>query len=222
MTTTTADKGELLPLPDGECCEWLQHGRRVNAFPHPKKPMSEQSDYERKYWVPKGYDAAPLFTADQMREYALANMNRRATTAQAKGAMTDDEITALAVEHENEPSDRLKHSVEFDHPSLIKFARAIEQRTDHATATAEIAKRDAEIARLVQAVADHMTVRGEYFAELTTLRAQLAEAQKARCPNLMPVITWLKNGCNVADAITELELYQYDRDAAMQSAQEKV
>ena len=31
---------------------------------------------------------------------------------------------------------------------------------------------------------------------------------EATLPNLEPVISWLKNGCNVDDAIKELEIYQ--------------
>lgn len=31
---------------------------------------------------------------------------------------------------------------------------------------------------------------------------------EATLPHLWPVIRWLKNGCDMADAITELELYE--------------
>lgn len=63
---------ELPPLPEGECSEWLQNGKRVNAFPHPARPFTS---YDKPYWEAKGYSCAPLFTADQMREYGQAWRN---------------------------------------------------------------------------------------------------------------------------------------------------
>ena len=47
-----------------------------------------------------------------------------------------------------------------------------------------------------------------------TLKNGLQYLLDHQCPNLSPVINWLKNGCDVKEAIKELEIYQsqyYDR-----------
>nr|WP_319566272.1 hypothetical protein [uncultured Rhodoferax sp.] len=56
----------LPPLPEGECSEWLQHGKRVNAFPYPARPFTS---HDAPYWAARGYSKAPLFTAAQMTEF---------------------------------------------------------------------------------------------------------------------------------------------------------
>ena len=59
-----------IPLPEPVACQWLQHGQVVNAFNHPPGDRCRW-DYDG-YWAKKGYDKAPLFTADQLRAYGEA------------------------------------------------------------------------------------------------------------------------------------------------------
>lgn len=82
---TSAPK--LPALPEGECSEWLQYGKRVNAFPHPALPVAERNDFSRKHWQERGYDAAPLFTASQM----LAAMAQAAREQRERDAALCDD-----------------------------------------------------------------------------------------------------------------------------------
>jgi hypothetical protein len=92
------EEQELPPLPTEECSEWLQHGKRVNAFPHRVRPMIERGANDRAYWEAKGFDAAPLFTADQMREYGRQCASL-AKPQPVGGALTIDQIEHEAAVH---------------------------------------------------------------------------------------------------------------------------
>jgi hypothetical protein len=54
-------------LPESEFCAWMHKGEAVNAFNHGVGDRARW-DYDG-YWSKKGFDRAPLFTADQMRDY---------------------------------------------------------------------------------------------------------------------------------------------------------
>lgn len=54
----------------------------------------------------------------------------------------------------------------------------------------------------------------ERYARLFAAAPDLLEA----LPNLTSVIAWLRNGCEVKHAITELEIYQHRINAAMTRA----
>ena len=57
---------ELPPLPESQFCAWVQHGKVVNAFMH---GVGDKSRWDHDgHWAAKGYDRAPLFTAEQYRE----------------------------------------------------------------------------------------------------------------------------------------------------------
>lgn len=188
---------ELLPLPEGECSEWLQHGQRVNAFPYPKKPMSEQCENERKYWVPKGFDAAPLFTADQMREYALANLQAakpadHCMCDHCKDGVLHDSDCAV---HNKGVPDLLGpcdcSAKPADAPGSLPVVAYVSGRyerdgyndeitaflpiatalTDHAQATAELAKRDEIIERYSMCIRENQ-------AEIERLRDKLEQVKQ--------------------------------------------
>lgn len=68
--TPSASTGEdgLPELPKDEFCAWLLNGRVANAFTH---GVGDRAIWDRdQYWSGKGYDRAPLFTADQTRQFA--------------------------------------------------------------------------------------------------------------------------------------------------------
>ena len=48
----------------------------------------------------------------------------------------------------------------------------------------------------------------EPIGAYNTLKDGIEYLFKHQCPNLGPVINWLKNGCDVQEAIKELEIYQ--------------
>ena len=52
-------------LPKSEYCAWLQHGEKVNAFPH---GCDDWKDTHDGYWTAKGYSKAPLYTAVALTE----------------------------------------------------------------------------------------------------------------------------------------------------------
>lgn len=58
---------EGLPgLPESKFCAWLQNGQVVNAFTH---GVGEKARWDHDgHWASKGYDRAPLYTAEQYRQ----------------------------------------------------------------------------------------------------------------------------------------------------------
>ncbi len=59
------DEG-LPALPESEFCAWLQNGQVVNAFTH---GVGEKARWDHDgHWASKGYDRAPLYTAEQYRQ----------------------------------------------------------------------------------------------------------------------------------------------------------
>lgn len=62
----------------------------------------------------------------------------------------------------------------------------------------------------VQAEATRQAARHmeERERELIAEVARAVEAERAKFPNLMPVIQWLENGCDPKEAAKELRFYQ--------------
>ena len=95
----------------------------------------------------KGHPARIGFTADQMRDYALANMSR-ATTAQATPA--GEEVGLPIFGTVQTVQGQTAYVLILDREAKIPTYAKL---TDHATATAEIAKRDAERLKSIAEVA---------------------------------------------------------------------
>ena len=97
---------EMPDLPQGECSEWLQPGRRVNAFPWPYRPFDES---ERRHWEPKHYSRAPLYTADQTRAYALAARAQvEAECEKMRAALNQAEACMSIVEPRSDKAEYLR------------------------------------------------------------------------------------------------------------------
>lgn len=100
--TPSASTGEdgLPELPKDMFCAWLHNGRVANAFTH---GVGDRDIWDRdQYWSRKGYDRAPLYTADQMRQFA-----RDAVAADRRARISADQWAALEAAREHLEAARL-------------------------------------------------------------------------------------------------------------------
>lgn len=73
--TPSSSADELPLLPESKFCAWLHHGKVVNAFSH---GVGDRASWDRDgYWSKKGYDRAPLYTAEQVQEAIAADRRAR-------------------------------------------------------------------------------------------------------------------------------------------------
>jgi hypothetical protein len=82
---------ELPPLPESEFCAWMQDDRVMNAFPW---GVGDPAKWDHDgHWAAKRFRREPLFTANQMHAYVLADRASRSRAASEPG-----EVARLAEE----------------------------------------------------------------------------------------------------------------------------
>lgn len=172
---------ELLPLPTAELLHAGDSGEWSGLIWGEREIRQHIKFCEEKPSVENWWE--PLFTADQMREYAIANLQAAKPADQLRDAtkMVPAEgslpvVAELVVAIEHEDYDNTKPAFTYTGISAIyREAEALplgrHKLTDHAQATAELANRDEIIERYSMCIRENQ-------AEINSLRDKLEQVKQ--------------------------------------------